>query len=101
MSQRFKAIYENGVLRPLGPLDLPEHSEVEIRLQRIDVSEIDAEHRIKTRQALIDAGLSLPPSGDESANSEPITLERREELSRLFSSEKPLSDLISEDREGR
>jgi len=33
MSQEFHAIYEQGVLRPLTPLDLPEHAEVTVILQ--------------------------------------------------------------------
>lgn len=30
MNQSIQAIYENGILRPLAPLDLPENSVVEI-----------------------------------------------------------------------
>jgi predicted DNA-binding antitoxin AbrB/MazE fold protein len=37
MSEHIRAIYENGVLRPLQPLDLPENSVVEIDVR--DVSE--------------------------------------------------------------
>jgi predicted DNA-binding antitoxin AbrB/MazE fold protein len=33
MSQEFRAIYENGVLRPLTPLRLPESAEVTGTLQ--------------------------------------------------------------------
>ena len=33
MSEHIQAIYENGVLRPLAPLDLPEQSIVEIKLR--------------------------------------------------------------------
>lgn len=39
MSEHIQAIYENGVLRPLQPLDLPENSIVEIDVR--DVSEKD------------------------------------------------------------
>jgi predicted DNA-binding antitoxin AbrB/MazE fold protein len=35
MTQNIQAIYENGVLRPLAPLDLPEGSIVEIEIIRI------------------------------------------------------------------
>ena len=41
MGEHIQAIYENGVLRPLQPLDLPENSVVEIDLR--DVSENDAD----------------------------------------------------------
>ena len=37
MSEHIQAIYENGVLRPLQPLDLPENKIVEIDVR--DVSE--------------------------------------------------------------
>jgi len=33
MNEHIQAIYENGVLRPLAPLDLPEQSIVEIKLR--------------------------------------------------------------------
>ena len=35
MSQNIQAIYENGILRPLQPLDLPEGSIVWIEIIRI------------------------------------------------------------------
>jgi predicted DNA-binding antitoxin AbrB/MazE fold protein len=40
MSGPIQAIYENGILRPLAPLDLPENSVVEIDVR--DVSETDS-----------------------------------------------------------
>jgi len=41
MNRSIQAIYENGVLRPLQPLDLPENKIVEIDVR--DVSEIEAD----------------------------------------------------------
>jgi predicted DNA-binding antitoxin AbrB/MazE fold protein len=35
MSEHIQAIYENGVLRPLQPLDLPENSVVEIDVRDV------------------------------------------------------------------
>ena len=35
MSEHIQAIYENGILRPLAPLDLPENSVVEIDVRDI------------------------------------------------------------------
>jgi len=35
MNQHIQAIYENGILRPLAPLDLPEQSIVEIDVRDI------------------------------------------------------------------
>ncbi len=36
MAKTFRAIYENGVFRPIEKIDLPEHSEVTIELEPID-----------------------------------------------------------------
>ena len=43
-----RAIYENGVFRPTEPVDLPEHSEVEVRLPvpRSEDESLDAVYRI-------------------------------------------------------
>ena len=35
MAEHIQAIYENGVLRPLAPLDLPENSIVEIDVRHV------------------------------------------------------------------
>ena len=35
MSQSIQAIYQNGLLRPLAPLDLPEDSTVEIDVREV------------------------------------------------------------------
>jgi predicted DNA-binding antitoxin AbrB/MazE fold protein len=37
MSEHIQTIYENGVLRPLQPLDLPENSVVEIDVRDVSV----------------------------------------------------------------
>ena len=36
MTQTIHAIYEHGVFRPIKPIDLPEHSEVEFEVRRKD-----------------------------------------------------------------
>ena len=36
MTTQLQAIYENGVLRPLEPLDLPEHQRVDLVLTPLD-----------------------------------------------------------------
>ena len=60
MAQRVKAIYEDGVLRPLSPLELPEHSQVEIDIHQVASAADRPVHRDQVNQALIKAGLSLP-----------------------------------------
>ncbi|MEW6213521.1 MAG: antitoxin family protein [Acidobacteriota bacterium] len=100
MSQKITAIYENGILRPLTPLELPDHSRVEIEVRGVDMPENMA-HREQVRLTLVDAGLSLPVSFTEARDHSAISAERREALARLFSADRPLSELIDEDREGR
>lgn len=94
------AIYENGVLRPLTPLALPEHTRVQVHVRPVLAPTDAAEHRRQVREALVEAGLSLPSPPPPPASS-PISAERREELARLFAAGRPLSELIIEEREGR
>lgn len=101
MAQRITAVYEEGVLRPVSPLELPEHSKVEIDILQIASDEPANSHRDQISRALVDAGLSLPFTGATATTETPISKDRREELARLFSFTRPISDLISEDREGR
>ena len=100
MAQRITAIYEDGVLRPLSPLELPEHSQVEIDIHQVASATDSPAHRDQINQALVRAGLSLP-SIDTTAPATQLSPERREELARLFSVGASVSELISEDREGR
>jgi predicted DNA-binding antitoxin AbrB/MazE fold protein len=89
MNQTTTAIYENGLLRPVVPLDLPEHSEVEIT---VHIKE-DSLHK-QVRKAL-----KLENQSNEAEAV--ISNERRAELAKIFSAEKPLSDYINEDRDSR
>ena len=47
MSEYIQAIYENGVLRPLQPLDLPENSVVEIDVRDVEENDTDKENWLK------------------------------------------------------
>ncbi len=47
MSESIIAIYENGVLRPLRPLDIPENSEVEIDVRDVSENDTDKEKWLK------------------------------------------------------
>jgi predicted DNA-binding antitoxin AbrB/MazE fold protein len=53
MSQFVDAIYENGILRPLTPLALPEHSRVALTVQEL-MAATDAGDLAK-QQAALDA----------------------------------------------
>lgn len=100
MTSTITAIYEEGVLRPLTPLSLPEHSRVLIQVEQVSPAEETTTHRHRVREALIAAGLSQPMSIPLPASSS-LSSERREELARSFSTGGPLSQLIIEEREGR
>lgn len=47
MSEHIQAIYENGVLRPLKPLDFPENSVVEIDVRDVKENDTDNEQWLK------------------------------------------------------
>lgn len=93
------AIYENGILRPLTPLVLPERARVKVLVQQVLTNEDATAHRQQVRKVLAEAGLGLqdPTVSTQS----PITAERRGELAQRFATEHPISELIVEERELR
>ena len=98
MNSTVMAIYENGVLRPLTPLTLPERTQVRLHVEQVSATMDIAAHRRQVRGALVAAGLSLPvPDTPPPAIS--LSAERREELAHLFSADRPLSRLIIEERD--
>ena len=94
MSEIITAIYENGVLRPLSALPLPENSTVRLQL----VTEDTASEAEQVMQSLAAAGLVKPPP--RSGDVQPVSEETwRELMQRLkASSGKPLSEIIIEER---
>jgi predicted DNA-binding antitoxin AbrB/MazE fold protein len=99
MDQTVTAIYENGVLRPLDPLDLPERATVHISIKQLAVSADADAHRRRVREALVAAGLVLPQP--EAPLRQPLTEQERDELARRIPPGRPLSEIIIEEREGR
>ncbi len=104
MSQIITAIYADGVLRPVVPLELPEQTEVEIEVKPIvktnGAAASTLDERARIHQILVDAGLVLERKLPR-LPSPPISEEERERLSRVFSVGKPLSEIIIEEREER
>ena len=92
------AIYEDGILRPSAPLALAEHMSVRVSVQ-VPTPEDAAEHSRQVDEALVRAGLLNLPGADAEPLPAPLTPERCEELERLFSVGRPLSELIVEGRE--
>ncbi len=97
MSQNIQAVYENGILRPLQPLDLPENETVNITVLD-EVSNEEETHRDKVSRVLREAGLT---SQMKFPNAKKLSDEERKRLGKLFSGEKSLGEYIAEDREAR
>lgn len=94
--QTITAIYQNGVLRPLISLDLPENSEVELDIKVIESKQ---DSRTAIGELLVQKGLSLQKKNIETKQN--LTPEERERLAKIFSTPQPLGDIISQDREER
>lgn len=99
MEGSITVIYENGVLRPLTPLQLPERTCIRIRLEQV-ATEGAQELRRQVQEVLAAAGIiTMPPIAPQTPPS--LSPERREELALKFSVGGPLSELIIEERQKR
>ncbi len=94
--QTVNAIYQNGVLRPVVSLDLPENTEVELDVKII---ENKSDSREQIGEFLVRKGLSLRKKSVVPKQS--LSDEERERLAKLFSAPQTLGELINEDREER
>jgi predicted DNA-binding antitoxin AbrB/MazE fold protein len=94
MSEIITAVYENGVLRPLSPLSLPEHQTVRLQVLTFEPA-ADVQQVI---QSLVEAGVVTPPPHRDDI--EPVSEEARWELAQKLGQcpGKPLSEIIIEDR---
>ncbi len=100
MMTTITAVYEHGVLRPLTPLDLPEHSQVEVDVRTISSPPDANARRELVRAALAAAGILAPVAPVVRASLSEA--ERAALAERLASPEVlPLSQMIIEDREER
>ena len=100
MIETVTAVYEHGVLRPLTPLHLPEHSHVEIEVRAIQSTTDAQARRTQVRAALDAAGILEPVT--------PLTMAPLSEAERASLAAElevpgatPLSQIIIEDREER
>lgn len=100
MIETVTAVYEDGVLRPLTPLHVPEHSQVEIEVRTISSSPDTHARREQVRAALDAAGILAPVT--PSAMSPLTDAERATLAERLvIPGAMPLSEIIIEDRAER
>ncbi len=89
------AIYEDGVLRPLEPLDLPEHTSVWVSVA-VNIDTFEAEDR-RIRAIFAAAGVELAP---RPANRQPLRTEQeRAALMREIGPRVNASGAILEERE--
>jgi len=96
MTNEATAIYENGVLRLLTPVSLPENARV--RIQILAEEESHDELR-RADEALIAAGLVKPaPAATDTVH---VSRARRAELNRLYATGGPLSAVIIRERDAR
>lgn len=102
MGRTITAVYENGVLRPLEPLPLPEHAQVEIDVREIITDDSDQRQRERVDAALADAGLLVSPSVAATAAA-PLSDDARAQLAQKLADAgvPPLSSAIIDEREGR
>lgn len=96
MTETVRAVYENGVLRPLRPLHLREHQTVQ--LQIVPERLIEGNEDEAAIYNLVQAGVLTPPP--RHADVEPVSEQERRQLAdRLgLAPGKPLSEIIIEDR---
>jgi len=94
MPEVVTAVYENGMLRPLRPLNLREHQTVRVQV----LPEDSADEVEQAIQSLIAEGLLTPPPGHSDVN--PMSEEERRELAETLGKApgKPLSEIIIEER---
>jgi len=94
--QSVPAIWEDGVLRPLLPLALPEHARVHITVAVTEEALLPDREQIQAALAL--AGLSLVEP--VTYGLKPLSPEARAALAREVPPGRPLSLIIDEEREG-
>lgn len=97
MDTQITVIYEKGILRPLQPLSLPEHTRLEIQMSIPSKSTSSIEKQAE--QALISAGVI-----GETPVTAPLDTVSEKELetaARIIGAAGPLSDIILAERDGR
>lgn len=92
MLQSVTAIYQNGMLRPLGRVKLKESQTVRVNIIQLETQD----EKEKVLQALSESGMVT--LSNETSTIDPVSEERRKELARIFSIGKPISELIIEER---
>jgi predicted DNA-binding antitoxin AbrB/MazE fold protein len=97
MDTQITVIYEKGILRPLQPLSLPEHTRLEIQMSIPSKGNSSIEKQAE--QALISAGVvEYTPT---IAFPDNISEKELETAAKIMGAAGPLSDIILAERDGR
>lgn len=94
MAQSIIAVYEDGVLRPLEPLHIPEKQRVRVRVEL----EKQMHSQANILDFLLDVGWLKPPSGKTEIT--PVPLVERNRVADILgqAAMKPVSEMIIDDR---
>ncbi|MFZ2359248.1 MAG: antitoxin AF2212-like protein [Anaerolineae bacterium] len=97
MSETIIVIYEQGVLRPLLPLALPENARIQVRIVRPRARTIKASvERQHVYEALLDAGLIERHSATDPGKA--VSDQEVSEAARVLGMAGPISDDIMAER---
>jgi len=99
------AIYENGILHLLTPVDLPQQTRVRVEIQSEESAKPEdkiatAEEIERALAPLVAAGIVSPPPGSPT-QSRRISDARRQELAQIYAQGESLSEIIIQEREDR
>ncbi len=100
MVQTTTAIYEQGTLRLLEPLVLPEHARVRVQVETVEPLS-PAEELERAREALRQAGLLVPVPDSVREQARTVPASERERIAQILAKAGSLSDLIISERESR
>ena len=101
MAEIVTAVYENGMLRPLQPLNLQEHQTVRLQIMPEEPATQEEPDEVEeVIQSLVASGLIRPPPKRGTSPPDPVSDEERRRLADIMGKApgKPLSEIIIEER---
>jgi predicted DNA-binding antitoxin AbrB/MazE fold protein len=101
MAEIVTAVYENGMLRPLQPLNLRERQTVRLQIvQEEPVVQEEPDEIEEVIQSLVASGLMRPRPSRGTPPPDPVSEEERHRLADIIGRApgKPLSEIIIEER---
>ena len=101
MAEIVTAVYENGMLRPLQPLNLRERQMVRLQIvQEEPVVQEEPDEIEEVIQSLVASGLMRPCPNRGTPPPDPVSEEERRRLADIIGRApgKPLSEIIIEER---